>query len=368
MLLLLRLFFFIASAEFLRGFLERAKTRPNNKQASLVENLGTVFFFFPVVSQKFIKHLSMRVFGNGKDSSHVYHLQFLFWFVAGLGRRLWIGEGQSGNEITHSGQEPNWQFRYHWYTMISSMDLHNDQSWFCNEEFLNLGHFFFWSTNSNTMDSDINDSYIDMVGQQLFFSPGSLGTEFWDFLCVAGVGAAEHQAVTRWTVNTHVFDNILKNLKVVCISSQSASFCEFVSWCYGSLLTHVWISEIYCPVDKPFNIEMVVCSQKSGLVSNVAFLVSVFMLFGFPGCSSKCGFLRWQSSLGLWESVQQRFCLVLTWVNWVVVVACEQQAAGSDTKEGAFFFCLWERKDPFCRLLLLNLNKVFSWGRFIFWR
>jgi hypothetical protein len=39
------------------------------------------------------------------------------------------------------------------------------------------------------------------------------------FLCVAGVGAAEHQAVTRWTVNTHVFDNILKNLKVVCISS-----------------------------------------------------------------------------------------------------------------------------------------------------
>ncbi|CAM6021105.1 unnamed protein product [Sphagnum balticum] len=30
----------------------------------------------------------------------------------------------------------------------------------------------------------------------------------------SGVGAAEHQAVTRWTVNTHVFDNILKNLKV----------------------------------------------------------------------------------------------------------------------------------------------------------
>jgi len=71
---------------------------------------------------------------------------------------------------------------------------------------------------------------------------------------------------------------------------KALSFCEFVSWCYGSLLTHVWISEIYCPVDKPFNIEMVVCSQKSGLVSNVAFLVSVFMFFGFPGCSSKCGF------------------------------------------------------------------------------
>jgi hypothetical protein len=149
---------------------------------------------------------------------------------------------------------------------------------------------------------------------------------------------------------------------------KELSFCEFVSWCYGSLLTHVWISEIYCPVDKPFNIEMVVCSQKSGLVSNVAFCVSVFMLFGFPGCSSKCGFFRWQSSLGLWESVQQRFCLVLTWVSWVVVVACEQQAAGSDTKEGVFFLCLWEREDPFYRLLLLNLNKVFSWGRFIFWR
>ncbi len=65
---------------------------------------------------------------------------------------------------------------------------------------------------------------IDMGGQQFFFPPGSLGTEFGDFLCVAGVGAAEHQAVTRWTVNTHVFDNILKNLKVVCISSKSAFF------------------------------------------------------------------------------------------------------------------------------------------------
>jgi hypothetical protein len=40
----------------------------------------------------------------------------------------------------------------------------------------------------------------------------------------SGVGAAEHQAVTRWTVNTHVFDNILKNLNVVCISSQRAFF------------------------------------------------------------------------------------------------------------------------------------------------
>lgn len=43
-------------------------------------------------------------------------------------------------------------------------------------------------------------------------------------------------------------------------------------------------------MDKPFNIEMVVCSQKNGLVSNVAFLVSVFMLFGFPGCSSSVDF------------------------------------------------------------------------------
>jgi hypothetical protein len=54
--MLLRFFFFIASAEFIRGFSERTKTRPNNKQASLVENLETVFFF-PVVSQKFMKHL-----------------------------------------------------------------------------------------------------------------------------------------------------------------------------------------------------------------------------------------------------------------------------------------------------------------------
>ncbi|KAH8973429.1 hypothetical protein BDL97_01G047500 [Sphagnum fallax] len=37
----------------------------------------------------------------------------------------------------------------------------------------------------------------------------------------SGVGAAEHQAVTRWTVNTHVFDNILKNLKVQAAGSDT---------------------------------------------------------------------------------------------------------------------------------------------------
>ncbi len=45
MLLLLRFFFFIASVEFFRAFSERTNTRPNNKQVSLVENLG--IFFFP---------------------------------------------------------------------------------------------------------------------------------------------------------------------------------------------------------------------------------------------------------------------------------------------------------------------------------
>jgi hypothetical protein len=73
------------------------------------------------------------------------------------------------------------------------------------------------------MDSDINDSYIDMGGQQIFFPLVHSGMNS-EIFCVAGVGAAEHQAVTRWTVNTHVFDNILKNLKVVCITSQSAFF------------------------------------------------------------------------------------------------------------------------------------------------
>jgi hypothetical protein len=250
-------------------------------------------FFFspkPVVSQKFIKHLWMRVFGNGKDSSHVYHLQFLFWFFAGLGGRLWIGEGQSRNEITHSGQEPNWQFRYHWYTMIISKDLHNNQSWFCNEEFLNLGlcflehkfqHSGFW-----------HQWFLHWYGWAAKKLPPWF-TRDWilRFFCVLQVWVLLNTKQWLGGLSTRMCLITFSRTSKWYVSPRKVlSFCEFVSWCYGSLLTHVWIYEIYCPVDKRFNIEMVVCSQKSWLVSNVAFLVSVFMLFGFPGCSSKCGF------------------------------------------------------------------------------
>lgn len=227
---------------------------------------------------------------NGKDSSHVYHLQFLFWIVAGLGRRLWIGEGQSGNEITHSGQEPNWQFRYHWYTMIISMDLHNDQSWFCNEEFLNLGLFF---SGAQIQTQWILTSIILTLiwaGSKKKFPLVHSGLNS-EIFCVLQVWVLLNTKQWLGGLSTRMcLITFSRTSKWYVSPLEELSFLVFVSWCYGSLLTHVWISEIYCPVDKPFNIEMVVCSQKSGLVWNVAFLVSVFMLFGSPGCSSKCGF------------------------------------------------------------------------------
>lgn len=138
------------------------------------------------------------------------------------------------NRTDNSGTtDTPWLFQ--WICTMINPDFAMRSSW--------IWGFFFWSTNSNTVDSDINNSYIDMGRQQKKISSGSLRTEFWDFLCVAGVGAAEHQAVTRWTVNTHVFDNILKNLKVVCISSRRAFFfsvCKLMLWFSSHSCMNFW--------------------------------------------------------------------------------------------------------------------------------
>lgn len=170
------------------------------------------------------------------------------------------------------------------------MHLHNDQSWFCNEEFLNLGLFF---SGAQIQTQWILTSIILTLiwaGSKKKFPLVHSGLNS-EIFCVLQVWVLLNTKQWLGGLSTRMcLITFSRTSKWYVSPLKELSFWVFVSWCYGSLLTHVWISEIYCPVDKPFNIEMVVCSQKSGLVWNVAFLVSVFVLFGFPGCSSKCGF------------------------------------------------------------------------------
>ena len=64
-----------------------------------------------------------------------------------------------------------------------------------------------------------------------------LYTNLLSVLFRAGVGVdVQEKARANWTVNTHIFDNILKNLKVVrvLLAESLSSFVQyFLKWAVG---------------------------------------------------------------------------------------------------------------------------------------
>lgn len=151
---------------------------------------------------------------------------------------------------------------------------------------------------------------------QLLLPDFMLYTNLLSVLFRAGVGVdVQEKARANWTVNTHIFDNILKNLKVVraLLAESLSSFVQyFLKW--AVVLNVGWMKVKSC---KWINSAKV--KEYGQFVLNLCFVKVIwwyliwrwsFSCLGASKSSNWCKWWVWHNAASGWTRKQERCVLI----------------------------------------------------------